>query len=458
MLNYSLKMNLLLLSDKKEYLSSFKNFLTPKGFNFFFSSKEENFYSLIREKEIRLIVLDLSENEINNFDILKSIKDFDPLVEIIIIGPKIPASKMIDAIKQGAIDYLIEPLDAKMLQPILDNIREKTLLRRETYKLEKELAEKYVFQGMVGKNPFMLEVFSLIERVAKHQIAVLITGETGTGKELVARAIHELSAQQEKRLVVCDCTAIPDTLFESELFGYSKGAFTGADKAREGLFKEADGGTIFLDEIGEIPVAVQTKLLRVLEEHRFRPLGSSKNIRVNVRVISATSRDLKEDIRKGNFREDLFHRINAVEIKLPPLRQRKEDIPLLFRYFLDKFNHKINKNVLGFSQRAQKVLLNYPWPGNVRELENIIERAIMFCQEKVIDIKDLPDPFRNYLKENESVGYPPDSSVLTLEELEKKHILSVLQKTSNNKQKAAQLLGLSRQALYRKLNKYRIRY
>lgn len=451
-------MNLLLISDKKGYISLLKTSLSKKDFNFYYATKKDDIHSLIREKEIKIIILDLTGNEINNFETLINIKDFDPLVEVIIIGPKIPASEMIEAIKHGANDYLIQPMDVKTLQSILDKIREKILLRRETYKLEKELTDKYIFQGMVGKSPFMLEVFSLIERVSKHRIPVLITGETGTGKELVARAIHNLSSQQEKKMVICDCTAIPETLFESELFGYKKGAFTGADKTREGLFKEADGGTIFLDEIGEIPVSIQSKLLRVLEEQRFRPLGSSQNVKVNVRIISATSRDLKEDIRKGNFREDLFHRINAVEIKLPPLRQRKEDIPLFFRYFLEKFNRKLKKNVMGFSQRAQKSLLNYSWPGNVRELENTIERAIMFCQENFIDLKDLPESFRSYLKDNGFSVYSPGSNLLTLEELEKKHILSVLNKTGNNKQKAAKILGLSRQALYRKLNKYGIRY
>ena len=308
---------------------------------------------------------------------------------------------------------------------------------------------------MVGKNPQMLEVFSLIERVSKYPVSVLITGETGTGKEMVARAIHNLSPRRNKKFVICDCTSIPETLFESELFGYLKGAFTGADKSKDGLFKEADGGTIFLDEIAEIPISIQSKLLRVLEEHQFRPLGSTKNVKVDVRVICATSRDLRESIKKGMFREDLFHRINVVEIKLPPLRERKEDIPLLCNYFLEKFNEKFKKNVLGISQRAKKILLNYPWPGNVRELENTIERAVMLCEDKFIDLKDLPDSLRDYDYREEFL-YPTYSN-LTLDELERMYILSVLKKTNNNKQRAAKLLGLSRPALYRKLKKYNIK-
>lgn len=449
-------MNLLILADKLDEYSLLDEFLSSKGFKTSSASKKEDFYSIIREKEIRIIILDLNKEEILEFALLKEIKNFDPLIEVIIIGTSVPPSKMAEAIKLGATDYLVRPLEIEVLQPVLKKIQDKILLRRETYQLEKALAESYVFQGMVGKNPYMLEVFSLIERVAKYSVSVLITGETGTGKEMVAQAIHSLSPRHDKNLVICDCTAIPETLFESELFGYVKGAFTGADKPKDGLFKEADSGTIFLDELGEIPTSVQSKLLRVLEEHQFRPLGSNKNVNVDVRVISATSRDLREDIKKGNFREDLFHRINVFEIKLPPLRERKEDIPLLCRRFLGTYNKAYKKNVLGISQRAQKIVLDYTWSGNVRQLENIIERAVMLCQEKFIDIKDLNHYLRDTAVEEE-ISYPaPSTPLLKLDEVEKNHILEILKRTNNNKQKAAEILGLSRQALYRKLNKHSI--
>jgi two-component system response regulator HydG len=449
-------MNLLILADKLDEYSLLDEFLSSKGFKTSSALKKEDFYSIIREKEIRIIILDLNKEEVLEFALLKEIKNFDPLIEVIIIGTSVPPSKMAEAIKLGATDYLVRPLEIEVLQPVLKKIQDKILLRRETYQLEKALAESYVFQGMVGKNPYMLEVFSLIERVAKYSVSVLITGETGTGKEMVAQAIHSLSPRHDKNLVICDCTAIPETLFESELFGYVKGAFTGADKPKDGLFKEADSGTIFLDELGEIPTSVQSKLLRVLEEHQFRPLGSNKNVNVDVRVISATSRDLREDIKKGNFREDLFHRINVFEIKLPPLRERKEDIPLLCRRFLGTYNKAYKKNVLGISQRAQKIVLDYTWSGNVRQLENIIERAVMLCQEKFIDIKDLNHYLRDTAVEEE-ISYPaPLTPLLKLDEVEKNHILEILKRTNNNKQKAAEILGLSRQALYRKLNKHSI--
>jgi len=449
-------MNLLLLVDEPEIYSSLEKFLSSKGFNIFSSSKKDDFKAIIRENEINIIILDLTEEETRNFSLLRSIKNFDPLIEVVVTGASVSASKMAESIKLGATDYLTKPQETERLQLVLKKIQEKRLLRRETYLLEKALIKNYIFQGMVGKNPHMLEVFSLIERVAKHSVSVLITGDTGTGKEMVAQAIHNLSPRQNKKIVTCNCTAIPETLFESELFGYMKGAFTGADKPRDGLFKEADGGTIFLDEIGEIPVSIQSKLLRVLEEHQFRPLGSNKNVRVDVRVISATSRDLRENIKKGSFREDLFHRINVFEIRLPPLRERKEDIPLLLGCFLEKYNKKFKKKVMGISQRAKKILLDYPWSGNVRELENFIERAVMLCQEKFLDTNDFESYLMDYSLKEEMNSHLSPSSFLSLEEVEKKHILEVLMMTNNNKQKAAKILGLTRQALYRKLKKHQI--
>jgi len=449
-------MNLLLLTDEIKEYSSLENFLSSKGYKSYICSKKDDFYSIIRDKEIKIIILDLTQEETEDFAYVRAIENFDPLIEVIIIGPEVPASKTGESIKLGASEYQVKPFQTRTIQSSLKKIQDKILLRKETYQLEKALEEKYSFQGMVGKNPHMLDVFSLIERVAKHSVSVLVLGDTGTGKEMIARAIHNLSPRKSKNLVTCDCTAIPETLFESELFGYMKGAFTGADKQKDGLFKDADGGTIFLDEIGEMPVSIQSKLLRVLQEQQFRPLGANKNVKVDVRVISATSRELRENIKNGGFREDLFHRINVIEIKLTPLKERKEDITLLASHFLKKYNKKYQKNVRGISQRAKKVFLDYPWPGNVRELENIIERTVMLCQDNFIDIKDFSDFLKDYsIKEeiSEQLAPPP---LLTLDEVEKNHILRILERTDNNKQKAAKILGLSRQALYRKLEKHSI--
>lgn len=449
-------MNLLFISNTSGGYSQFKEFLSSLGFQAFYSSEKGHFYPLIREKGIRIVVLDLTgeKSKIQNF--LKTIKDFDPLLEIIVAGVRITSFEMIEFIKSGASDYLIKPLTKELILPVLEKIKKKMLLRTETYILEKELGKKYFFQGIVGKSPYMLEIFSIIERVAKYDIPVFITGETGTGKELVAQAIHNLSPQKNNKLVICDCTAIPETLFESELFGYAKGAFTGANKSKDGIFKDADEGTIFLDEIGEIPLMTQKKLLRVLQERQFRPLGTTENIKINFRIISASNRNLRKYVAEGNFREDLFHRINVIKIQLPALRERKEDILLLNQYFLEKFNQKFDKKVLGISQRAKKVFLQYSWPGNIRELENSLERAVMLCQEKFVDINDLPDNMKELTPGKKRKDHPSSSQFLSLDEIEKNYIVEIIKEANNNKQMAAKILGLSRPALYRKLKKYNI--
>lgn len=450
-------MNLLVITDKSDRYEKLDEALSSNGYVLYFVTKGENFYSIIRNENIRILILDMPETDPQDFSLLEEIKYFDPLLEIILIGSDVPPQIILDSIKFGATDYLLHPPEAKMLLPILEKIKTKMNLRKETYRLEKELTEKFIFEGMLGKSLYMLEVFTLIEKVAKYPSSVLIVGETGTGKEMVAKAIHNLSPRKNRKFIACNCTAIPETLFESELFGYVRGAFTGADKSKNGLLKEANNGVVFLDEISEIPHTTQAKLLRVLEERQFRPLGSTESVKIDVQIISATGRNLRERIKLGAFREDLFHRINVIEIKLPPLRERREDIPLLYRNFLYKYNQKFSKKVAGISQRAQKILLNYSWPGNVRELENLIERAVMLCQENFIDIKDLPEPFLKFMyKEVEAVEIPYPYSHLSLEEIEKKHIIEVLRQKNNNKLEAARALGLTRQALYRRLNKLKI--
>jgi transcriptional regulator with PAS, ATPase and Fis domain len=283
---------------------------------------------------------------------------------------------------------------------------------------------------------------------------VLITGETGTGKEMIARAIHRLSPREGKKLVICDCTAIPDNLFESELFGYAKGAFSGADKDKRGLFEEADKGVIFLDEIGEIPFTIQAKLLRVLETQQFRPLGSTEEKKIDVRIIAATNRDLREAIKKKQFREDLFHRLNKVEIHVPPLREKLEDIPLLVRHFLQKFNKKYDKEVKGVSREVQKLFLNYGWPGNIRELENVLESTLMVIAKDFIDVADLP----KYLRESQSsrriIPFISPEKLSTLENLEKEYISYLLRMTGNNLRQTAKVLGISRTTLYNKMSRF----
>jgi len=303
----------------------------------------------------------------------------------------------------------------------------------------------------------MLEIFSLIQNIAQYFTSVLITGETGTGKELVARAIHKLSGTKNRKFIVCDCVAIPENLFESELFGYTKGAFTGADQDKRGLFETAHEGIIFLDEIGEIPLSIQAKLLRVLEHRQFRPLGSNEVRSVEVRVIAATSRNLREGIKKGDFREDLFHRLNKVEIPLQPLRKKPEDIPLLVRHFLNIFGKNLSKDIKGISRQVQKLFQKYPWPGNVRELENVLESASILTKKDYIDIADLPKYCQEYYDSLDQIPLIEREELSTLEDLEKDYIIHILKLAENNLRQAAKILDISRTTLYSKLRKYGIR-
>ncbi len=447
-------MKILFVRQPQENQASLNHWLAEAGFQPFYCSQPGDCYSQIRLQEIRTIILDLnSEND--DFSLLKSIKQFDPILDVILVGDPLPPLRIAEALRLGAREFLPRPLDKQALLAILERIRAKSQLKQETYQLERALQAKYIFQGMVGKNPQMLEIFSLIERVAPYPVSLLISGETGTGKEMVARAIHELSPRQPKNFVVADCTAIPETLFESELFGYVRGAFTGADRNKRGLFEEADGGTVFLDEISEIPLTAQAKLLRVLQDQRFQSLGSTRKVQVDVRVIAATNRDLRMLISHSQFREDLYQRLNVIEIMLPPLRERKEDITLLAYSFLEKFNKKFGKAVRGISQQTQKMLIQYPWPGNVRELEHVIERATMLTQNNFINVGEMPDSLKNF---QAATAFPfAATTIQNLDALEKNHIIKVLEQVKYNKQQAAKILGLNRPALYRKLKRHSIK-
>jgi DNA-binding NtrC family response regulator len=388
--------------------------------------------------------------------LLYGIKQLDSNVDVIFIGQPLGDLTVIELINQGLTEYLAFPLKSEDIQNTLKKLHDQRKLRQETFSLERKLAKKYLFQGIVGKNPYMLEIFSLIEKIGQYFSTILITGETGTGKEMIAQAIHALSKTKNKRLVICDCVSIPDSLIESELFGYTRGAFTGADKDKKGLFAEAHDGIIFLDEIGDIPFTFQAKLLRILENRQYRPLGATETLTTNVRIIASTNRDLRDLVRNGSFREDLFHRLNKVEIHLPPLREKPEDIPLLVRYFLEIFNEKFSKEIRGVSRRVQKLFLKYAWPGNIRQLENVLERAAMLCQKDFVDIEDLPEDLQARFSSKSQMPFLGREQLSSLEDLEKDYIVYLLELTHHNMLKTAKILKVSRTTLYSKLAKYGI--
>ena len=450
------KMNMLLLMEDPSLSESIKDSVIANDWNIFLADPKEDIPARIREHGIQTIVADIDNKKTKALSLLKRLKEYDSLLEVVFIGESLSAEAVVEMINKGVMDFLPKPLNLELLERTLRRISTKRSIRHETYRLEKELEKKYSFQGMIGKSPHMLEVFSLIDNISKHFTSVLITGETGSGKELAARAVSRLSGIADDKFIICDCVAIPENLFESELFGYVRGAFTGADKDKKGLFEEASGGIIFLDEIGEVPLSVQAKLLRVLEQHQFRPLGSNRSTKVDVKVIAATSRDLREGTKSGSIREDLFHRLNKVEIHLPPLRKKSEDIPLLVRHFLEQHSQKFQKTLRGISRPVQKLFLSYHWPGNVRELENVLERAAMLCSRDFLNIEDLPVYLQKLSSKKRAVPFLEREDLFTLDDLEKEYISFLLKKTHNNLKSTAKILNISRTTLYNKIKKYDI--
>lgn len=357
----------------------------------------------------------------------------------------------LEAMKKGAYDYVQKPFKPDEVILTIRKAEERERLRRENLRLKEELALKSSYGDMVGQSQAMKEIFSTIEKVAPFGITVLILGESGTGKELIARAIHEKSPRASQPFLALNCGAVPHALMESELFGHVKGAFTDAVQERKGMFVAADKGTLFLDEVGELPREVQVKLLRVLQDQEVRPLGGTKSQKVDVRILAATSRDLEQDVRQGRFREDLFYRLNVVTIKVPPLRERLEDIPLLVEHFISKLRRKLKVEVEGITLRALSVLMRYWWPGNVRELENVMERAMVLCDRRRLDLEDLPERIRAQAEERSPIPQADLRLRPRLRSLERELIKEALERTGGNRTQAAKLLGITHRALMYKL-------
>lgn len=445
-------LRLLAIDDDPQNLDIIKLALDREGLEIFTEQDpEEGFETFLRTRP-RIVLLDLVMPNTSGIQILERIVSVDPGVDVILITAHYSPESAVEAIQKGASDYLTKPIEIDKLRSRIASLLSDAAARQNTLRLDQALIDAYQFEGMVGRSPLMLEVYAKIRRIAPHFRTVLVTGATGTGKELVARALHRMSPASRGPFVVCNCSALVDTLVESELFGYVRGAFTGAVQDKIGLFEHADGGTIFLDEIGELAPAAQAKILRVLQNRQIQRVGSLTPRNIDVRVIAATHRNLKNMVREGLFREDLFYRLAVVEIPLPILANRREDLPLLERYFVEKFATDYRKPISGLVRRAQTRLAAYPWPGNVRELENVIGNACMMANGNLIDIADLPERLQGPL--NEGVG--GDETFLSLEELQRRHILRVLDGVGGNKARAAEVLGIGRATIYQMLSKMKV--
>jgi two-component system response regulator HydG len=404
---------------------------------------------LIRRTRPQIVLLDLVMPGVQGMEVLQQVLEFDPGIDVILMTGYYSTESAVEAIQKGAADYFPKPFSPEKLRERINQIKEDSKHRQRSLKLENELLENFEFDGMIGRSPLMLELISQIRRIAPHFRSVLVTGPTGVGKELVAKALHHLSPGKKGNFVALNCSSISETLAESELFGHVKGSFTGAHQDKVGVFEYADGGTAFLDEIGEMPLPLQAKLLRVLQNQEIQRVGSPAIRKVNVRVIAATNRDLPEMVSQGKFREDLYFRLCMIELKVPSLAERREDLPILQRHFLKLFAAQYNKPLAGLTRRAQTILARYAWPGNVRELENVIGHACMMTESSVIDVRDLPARIQTL----PSTANTESEVQLTMDQLARLHAQRVLAHAGGNKVRAAEILGISRTHLYELLKK-----
>ncbi len=440
----STSIKLVAIDDEPESLELIEDALSQPDLDIKTTRDPFEGLELVRREHPEIVLLDLRMPGISGMELLEKIVERDPGIDVILLTGHYSTESAVEAIQKGACDYLTKPISPSVLRQRVERLLVDARKRTRYLQLENELLETSRFGSMVGRSPEMLEVFARIRRVAPHFRIALITGGTGTGKELAARALHDLSPARAGRFVVCNCSAIVETLFESELFGHQKGAFTGATQDRVGAFEYASGGTLFLDEIGDMPLATQSKMLRVLQNQEVQPVGSPAVRKVDVRVVAATNRNLRQLIAEKLFREDLYYRLSMIEIRMPPLADRKEDLPLLVRHFLVKFSKQYDKPVRGVSRRAQAVLWRHSWPGNVREMENVLGNACMMVQGDTIDVWDLPD----YLQQGEPRPDIDDGGILTLDEMERRYVRRILDQMGGNKVQTAKTLGISRATLY----------
>jgi DNA-binding NtrC family response regulator len=442
--------HILVVDDEPEMRALLCDVLQAQGYRVMLAQNAQEALQRLGEHEYSVVLTDLRMKGMQGIALLAEVKRECPDVNVILMTAFGSVETAIQAMKQGAYDYLMKPVKTEDLLRVVERALHEAVLRREVNRLRREVHKEYSFHQIVGKSKAMREVFDLIRRVADGPTNVLITGESGTGKELVAKAIHYNSDRRDAPFVPVNCAAIPDALLESELFGHVRGAFTDAKSDKRGLFEEADTGTLFLDEISELPHLLQAKLLRAIQEREIRRVGATRPVLVNVRIIAATNLTLADEVKAKRFREDLFYRLNVIEIRLPPLRDRREDIPLLVEAFLQKCNGANAKHIQAMSESALALLIDYQWPGNVRELENVIERAVTLVRGDRIMAEDFPPAIQGARREKRVIDEAAER-VLPLEQVEREYILHIMEKTGGNKYQAAQILGIDRKTLYRKL-------
>jgi DNA-binding NtrC family response regulator len=439
---------ILIAEDDPKVGESIRLLLKKRGYDIRLASNGKEAFSLFRQETVDLVITDLVMPKMDGIELLEAVKGLRPETEVVVISAQGTIEKAVQAMKLGAFDFIEKPINPRVISLVVERALEKQTLVLQNRDLRSKLEDRFHFKNIIGRSGKMVKIFELIHHIAPYDSSVLIIGESGTGKELIANAIHYNSPRASMPFIKVSCASLSEGIIESELFGHEKGAFTGAIASRKGRFEMADQGTLFLDEVEDIPPTTQIKLLRVLQEGEFERVGGNKTIQVNIRIIAASNRDLQEAVKNGTFREDLYYRLNVVNIKLPLLRERKEDTPFLVNFFIDKFNQKYNMKVKGISQRAMSFLIDYGWSGNVRELENTIESVLVINSPEVIDIQHLPQEIKDSKEKPEVI---PIKIGTPLEEVEREMLIQTLKATKGNKRRAAELLGINVRTIHRKM-------
>lgn len=450
-----MKTRVLIVDDERAIRDLLSDAVRQTGYEVFSASNGEEALSLIRQENIHIAICDIRMPGMSGIELLKQILDISPETIVIMITAYASVETAVNALRNGALDYILKPIVYEDVIAKISRIDQYLKIKRENQILRDEIERRYDFHNIIAISQSMQKVFDMVRKVSATTSNILLTGESGTGKELIARAIHFNSPMKERKFLPINCGTIPTTLWESELCGHVRGAFTGATSNKEGYLQIVEKGTLFLDEVSEIPLDAQVKLTRVIENQEFTPLGSVKTQRLSARIIAASNQDLKQMVEQRKFREDLYYRLNVIQIHIPSLRERKEDIPPLVRHFISQYNRELGKNIQGVDNMTMKLLLSSNWKGNVRELKNVIERAMIFCDRERIGIQDLPAELHESKKMSELIGCGDLRQ--SRKEFEKICILSVLEEVSFDKKKAASILGLSQSSFYRKMEELGIR-